>query len=89
MVLSFRPDYLGLYLENLSNIHNLSDIEFRTLVDLSDSSNTADNDSELTIEQEQFTITHTRYRRDPGFKNLVHEAYGHRWAMCGIQLELV
>lgn len=88
-VISFRPDYLGLYLENLSKIHMLSDAEFLELVQESDNSNTDDYTGEITLDREKFTITHTRYIRDPRFKDNVNNAYGHKCAICGIQLELV
>lgn len=88
-VISFCPDYLGLYLENLLIIHNLPLQELRELARESDSSNTEDYAGELTLEKERYTITHTRYKRDTSFRNRVNKAYGHRCAICGIQLDLV
>lgn len=38
-VISFIPDYLGLYLENLNSIHLLSDSELKNLVEQSDNLN--------------------------------------------------
>ncbi len=88
-VLSFLPDYLGLYLENLSKIHLLSDAELLELVSQSDNLNTQNQDGEVDFAEGQLTITHTRYKRDPRFKTIVYDAYDNRCAMCGIQLELI
>ena len=88
-IISFKPDYLGLYLENLSHIHLLSDQELKELVEVSDSLNVDNFQGQFIVDQQEFTITHTRYKRDPRFKDIVYEAYGHRCAMCGIQLELI
>jgi putative restriction endonuclease len=88
-VLSFLPDYLGLYLENLSNIHLLNDLELAALVNQSDILNNQNLDGEFDFQEEQLTITHARYVRDPKFKVKVYDAYDNRCAMCGIQLELV
>jgi putative restriction endonuclease len=88
-VLSFQPDYLGLYLENLSNIHLLKDDELIALVNKSDTLNTQNQDGEVIFPEGNLTITHTRYKRDPRFKAIVYDAYDNRCAMCGIQLELI
>lgn len=88
-VLSFLPDYLGLYLENLSTIHLLNDAELQELVNKSDSLNDQDQNGGFESPEGHLTITHTRFKRDPRFKTIVYEAYKNRCAMCGIQLELV
>ena len=47
-------------------------------------------DGSIELEGEKLTITHTRYNnRDPKFRKNVYDAYGHRCAMCGIQLQLI
>jgi putative restriction endonuclease len=88
-VISFKPDYLGLYLENLSNIHLLDDVELLALVNQSDTLNTQNIDGEVDFPEGHLTITHTRYKRDPRFKSIVYEAYNHKCAMCSIGLELI
>lgn len=88
-VLSFKPDYLGLYLENLSQIHLLSDKELLELVKESNKSNFEDFAGEISFEEEKLTITHTRYKRNPKFKDYIYDAYNNKCAMCGIQLELI
>lgn len=88
-VISFKPDYLGLYLENISNIHLLSDEELLALVITSDTLNTQNQDGEVDFLEGHLTITHTRYKRDPRFKSIVYDAYNNKCAMCSIGLELI
>jgi putative restriction endonuclease len=88
-VLSFQPDYLGLYLENLSKIHLLTDVELFDLVRQSDNLNNENLDGEVDYPEGHLTITHTRYKRDPRFKSIVYNAYNNKCAMCSIGLELI
>ncbi|TXE16634.1 hypothetical protein ES731_13775 [Psychroflexus gondwanensis] len=88
-VISFIPDYLGLYLENLNSIHLLSDLELIQLVDQSDSLNNYNADGELDTSEGKLTITHARQKRDPNFRRKVYDAYNNKCAMCGIGLELL
>lgn len=88
-VISFKPDYLGLYLENISNIHLLSEDELLALITTSDTLNVQNQNGEVDFHEGHLTITHTRYKRDPRFKSIVYDAYDNRCAMCGIQLELI
>lgn len=88
-VISFLPDYLGLYLENLSNIHLLDDVELLALVNQSDTLNTQNLNGEVDFPEGHLTITHTRYKRDPRFKSIVYDAYNNKCAMCSIGLELI
>jgi putative restriction endonuclease len=88
-VISFRPEYLGLYLENVNNIHLLDEAELLKLISKSDSLNEDNHDGEFEAEGERLTITHTRYARDPLFRRMVYSAYNFKCAMCGIQLELI
>lgn len=88
-VISFTPNNLGLYLENIKSIHLLSETELKTLVDKSDSLNDTSIDGDLQTFHGVFTITHARQKRDPNFRKIVYRAYDKRCAMCGIQLELV
>lgn len=88
-VISFKPEYLGLYLENIKNIHTLSDDELRALIAASDVLQDSDADEEVNVDGHTMYVNHRRAARDPKFRKLVYEAYGHRCAMCGIQLELI
>lgn len=88
-VISFRPEYLGLYLENLSHVHSLSETELKALVEKSDLLDNENEDGEFESEEGKLTITHSRQKRDPNFRKKVYDAYDNKCAMCGIQLELV
>jgi putative restriction endonuclease len=88
-VISFKPEYLGLYLENISKIHNLDESELSKLVEFSDNENDEDFAGSISLGNEQLVVTHTRFKRDPNFRKKVYEAYNNKCAMCGIQLELI
>lgn len=88
-IISFSPEYLGLYLENLNSIHLLSDIDLRALVEKSDSLNNENTDGDFDTDEGKLTITHARQKRDPNFRKKVYEAYNYKCAMCGIGLELI
>lgn len=88
-IISFKPEYLGLYLENISNIHNLDDSELVKLVEFSDNENVEDFTGSISLGNEQLVVTHTRFKRDPNFRKKIYEAYNNKCAMCGIQLELI
>lgn len=88
-IISFKPEYLGLYLDNIKNIHTLNEVELQELVKLSDQLQLVDGDEEVDIDGHKLQVNHVRAVRDPKFRRLVYDAYGHRCAMCGIQLELI
>lgn len=88
-IVSFKPQYLGLYLENYESIHLLNIENLKNLIEKSDEFNSEHSFNELNYNNNKFTITHTRYRRDPRFRLSVYNAYKHKCAMCGIQLELI
>jgi putative restriction endonuclease len=88
-IISFKPEYLGLYLDNLDKIHQLSESDLQELILESDVLGNEERDGSVEIDGQRLTITHTRYVRDPRFRKNVYEAYNHRCAMCGIQLQLV
>tara|TARA_R110002020_G_scaffold23587_3_gene78452 strand:- start:21350 stop:22327 length:978 start_codon:yes stop_codon:yes gene_type:complete len=88
-VISFKPEYLGLYLENISKIHNLDESELVKLVEFSDNENVEDFAGSISLGNEQLVVTHTRYKRDSNFRKKVYDAYNNKCAMCGIQLELI
>lgn len=89
-VISFIPDYLGLYLENIRRIHLLQDEELMNLVIKSDTLNNESADGGFeTTENGTLTITHGRQKRDPNFRKKVYDAYNYKCAMCGIGLELI
>jgi putative restriction endonuclease len=89
-IISFKAEYLGLYIENISKIHILDEKELLELIARSDTLNDEKSDGTLNIESELFTITHTpQVVRDPNFRKKVYASYLFKCAMCGISLKLV
>jgi putative restriction endonuclease len=88
-IISFKPEYLGLYLENIQTIHQLSDEKLIELVKKSDSLNDENLDGLFDTSEGVLTITHARQKRDPNFRRKIYDAYNHKCAMCGIGLELI
>jgi putative restriction endonuclease len=91
VIISFKPEYLGLYIDNFTEMH-LSDEQ--TLLALIKKSNTSEETEKdlgdlIHINRKKFTVTHKRFKRDSAFKERINEVYGGRCAICGIQLELV
>lgn len=88
-IISFCPQYLGLYLENLEKIHLLPLDQIKDLVRQSDAANDDETDSHMESVEGLLTISHSRTKRDPLFRKIICEAYDYRCAMCGIQLDLI
>jgi len=90
-IISFKPEHLGLYLENYVQMHQSDEGVLLALIKESNvSEETEDKVGELvSIERQKFTITHKRFKRDIAFRDKVYEVYSGRCAICGIQLELV
>lgn len=90
-VISFKPGYLGLYLENFAKIHLLSEPELVELANLSDHSPETEGETAESVElgNESFSIFHKRLKRSPQFRKDVIKAYDYRCAICGIALDLV
>lgn len=88
-IISFKPEYLGLYIENISKMHILNESELLKLISKSDTLNSESSDGTFDAENEQFTITHAQEVRDPKFRKIVYTSYAFKCAMCGISLKLV
>lgn len=89
-VISFRPEYLGVYLENYSEMHQSSERLLLNLIQQSDElEETSEQGKEIIIKEEKFTLTKQRQVRDPRFRKKVYLAYGDRCAFTGIQLDLI
>lgn len=88
---SFKPEYIGLYLENIDEFHLFEEPTLRKLVEQADMEEQVEEGSvgSVDIEGKKFVVTHARLKRDPHFRKKVLDAYDHRCAICGIQLELV
>lgn len=90
VVLSFRPEYVGLYLDNVLALPTFSVAALRQICNDSDSSNTENGGSRSSVASGgRIKIQHTRYARDPMFRRIICDAYSHTCAICGLQLELV
>ena len=89
-VISFKPEYLGLYLENIEKIHLLLESELLDLVEFSDQQFDEDSlSSSKNFKKEKFSVTHTKYKRNSIFAKKVYEAYDNKCAMCGLGLGLI
>jgi len=88
-VISFKPEYLGLYFDNLENIHTLDEPGLVELAKRSDQLELIDGEEDIEINGTPLRVQHVRISRNPRFRKLVYEAYRYRCAMCGIQLELI
>lgn len=89
-IISFKPEYLGLYLDNAPIMHTLSEDSLLKLITSADSiESTESTGDQVELEDESATVIKRRDSRDPAFKRMVNEAYGSRCAFSGIQLDIV
>jgi putative restriction endonuclease len=89
-VISFRPEYLGLYLENIKTIHRAGKKDLYTLIEKSDSCSASDESTGFTDSAgDRLTVTRIQVIRDPRFRADIYRVYDRRCAICGIQLNLV
>lgn len=89
-IISFRPEYLGLYLENYQEMHQSNEETLLNLVKQSELiPETESKGTELNINKKKFIVTHKVYKRDAAFKKVIYEIYENRCSICGIQLELI
>ena len=90
VVLLFRSEYLGLYIENTEVIHRATDRVLQNIADVYGSTRLGDRPKrQMMIARRKIRVTHHQYARSPKFRAMVLSAYGSRCAMCGVQLELV
>jgi putative restriction endonuclease len=89
-IISFRPEHLGLYLENYESMHQSDERTLLKLIKQSEETEeTEDKGIMVNIDKKKFIVTHKRFKRDVRFKKLIYDAYKQRCAICGIQLELI
>ena len=89
-VLMFRSEYLGMYIENSDFIHRASDKRLKAITDVVGATKLGDQLSRrLTVAKRRIQVTHSQYARSPRFRSAVLSAYGHRCAMCSVQLDLL
>ncbi len=89
-VIMFRPDLLGLYVENSTALHQAIPRTLRRIAEVY--SNTPLGQpllQPIRVNRQRIRVTRTEYSRSPRFRQEVLTAYSHRCAMCEIQLDLV
>lgn len=93
LAVAFRPDFLATYMANVEPLHECG--EFESEIDLlqqiGEVANVDDTDVRgVVAEPRRYAVVAARRAlREIGFRNRVLGAYGHRCAMCGIQLRLL
>lgn len=89
-VINFRPDLIGLYVENASVLHQAADKELQELFEVHCETPLGQPLLRpVEVNRQRVTITSVAYPRSPQFRQMVLEGYAHTCAMCGIQLDLV
>ena len=89
-VIMFRPDLIGLYVENSTVLHQATDEKLRQISKAY--SNTPLGQpllQPIEVDRQRIRVTRTAHPRSPKFRQMMLEVYAHRCAMCGIQLDLV
>ncbi len=94
MAIAFRPDFLGTYIQNLEPLHACGRIpsEIDVLNEIAkDPASVGESkiEGEVAAPRQFAVVTTTRALRDLNFRDRVLTAYGHRCAMCGVQLKLL
>lgn len=89
-VLSFRSEFMALYVANPEVIHQATDRALRNLVSAHGAMRSGITSSKLVvIAKRKIKVTQNQYARNPQFRQAVLEAYENCCAMCGLQLELI
>lgn len=90
VVLMFRSEFLGLYIENASFVHLATEKALASIAEAFGSTKIGSNLSRrVTVAKKRIRVTHTQYARSPHFRAAVLSAYRQQCAMCGLQLDLV
>ena len=89
-VLSFRSEFLGLYIENTEPMHQATQRALQTIAGAYRETRSGAVARRLvTVAKRRIEVTHSQFARSPQFRRAVLQAYENRCAMCGVQLELV
>ena len=89
-VLSFRSEFMDLYVGNTEVMHQATDRALQNLVSAHrDTRSGVASRKLVAVAKRRIEITHHQYARSPQFREAVREAYQNRCAMCGVQLELI
>lgn len=90
VVVMFRPDLIGLYLENSTVLHQATAQKLRRIAEVYSNAQSGQPPVRpIVVKRQRIQITSTEYPRSPKFRQEVLGAYSYRCAMCGIQLDLV
>ena len=89
-VIMFRPDLMGLYVENSSLLHKATGEKLRQIFKVYSNTPLGQPLSQpIEVNRHKIRLTRVAYPRRPEFRQMVLEVYAHTCAMCGIQLDLV
>ncbi len=89
-VLSFRSEFMALYIGNTEVMHQATDKALQNLVSAHrDTRSGVASRKLVAVARRRIEVTHNQYERSPQFREAVREAYQNRCAMCGVQLELI
>ena len=89
-VLSFRSEFLGLYVSNTEAMHMATERALHNLVRVYGANRSGDvSRRSVTVARQRIDVVHRQYARSPQFREAVLEAYENCCAMCGLQLELL
>lgn len=94
LAIAFRPDFLGAYIENLESLHECgqADQEIGVLQRIGkEAQQVRDGEiAKVIAPKRRYAVVSTkRALREINFRDRVLTAYGHRCAMCGVQLRLL
>lgn len=94
LAIAFRPEFLGSYIENLESLHECGQSAQETqILDEIGSDPASVDDAQIAgdvAQERQYAVVSTkRALRDISFRDRILTAYGHRCAMCGVQLKLL
>ena len=89
-VLSFRSEFMALYVGNAEVLHQANNKALQKLVSAHrDMRSGVASKKLIVVAKRRIEVTHKQYARNPQFRQDVREAYQNRCAMCGVQLELI
>lgn len=89
-VLSFRSEFLGLYVGNTGPMHQATQRALQTVVGAYRETRSGSVARRLVrVAKRRIEVTQSQFARNPRFRQAVLDAYENRCAMCGVQLELI
>lgn len=90
VVLQFRSEFLGLYIENLTLMHRATNRNLDRIAEIFGETSLGSRFARpLTVARRRIKATHTHFARSPRFRSAVLTAYEFSCAMCRVQLDLI